>query len=242
VELTTNKTPVWTYWAGPMPPWIELCLETLRAKCSTIQVWDDSFWTTEYDGSIPISPLMNQPIHMRSNIVRAFLLARYGGVWVDADCIAWRDLAGIYQYLEQRDFVAYKQKRGGLCSALVASRPQGKIALTWWKLLKSRTAANAKRKSWPRTALGPSLLKQAIKQIGWSKCYMIPGNLVHPLYWKDRHLFSANTEPRITAGAWCWMLTSGSIGGMRSWSRDRILESETLVGRLFRRGLESEHE
>jgi hypothetical protein len=236
-----SGTQVWTFWAGPMPPWIGLCLETLRARCPTIRVLDDSFWATEYNGSIPVGPLMKQPIHMRSNIVRAFLLARHGGVWVDADCIAWRDLASIGNYLAESDFVAYNQAKGGLCSALVASRPQGKIALAWWKILKSQVAANTKRKSWPRTALGPVLLKRAIKQVGWANCHMIPGKLVHPYYWKDKHLFCADTEPRIAPGSWCWMLTSGSVGGMRSWGRDKILGSQTLVGRLFRQALEVEH-
>lgn len=230
-------TPVWSYWAGPQPAWIGLCLDTMRSRCPAIRILDDSFWKTEYDGSVDVRPLMSQPIHLRSNVLRAFLLARHGGVWVDADCVVWRDLSLIGECLQAHDFVAYNQAKGGLCSALVASRRQGKISLAWWRLLKRQVATNAKRGKWPRTSLGPVLLKQAIKQVGWRNCQMIPGALVHPLYWKDKHLFSANSEPRIAAGAWCWMLTSGSLGEMRSWTRQQILESETLVGRLFRRAL-----
>jgi len=212
-------------------------LETLRKQCPTLRILNDDFWATEYNGSLNVKPLMNQPIHFRSNVLRAFLLARHGGLWVDADCIAWRDLAGLGDELAGRDFLAYNQAKGGLCSALVGSQKGGMIALAWWKLLKHRVAANTKRKHWPRTSLGPTLLKTAIKQVGWANCRMIDGRLVHPLYWKDRHLFAADTDPRIAPGAWCWMLTSGSLGDMRSWSREQILASDTLVGRLFRRAL-----
>ena len=61
---------------------------------------------------------------------------------------------------------------------------------------------------------------------------------VHPVWWGDRAAFVADTQPVIPPGAWCWMLTSGSLGRMRRWSRDQILSSKTLIGRVFRQALE----
>lgn len=226
---------VWSFWTGPQPPWIGLCLETLRRNCPTIQILNDSFWTTTFDAAIPIAPLLQRPPHFRSNIVRAWLLSKYGGIWVDADCICLRDLRPIA--LKNAGFTAYRQARGGLCSALVSAKQGSMIAFRWWKLIKAAAYRNIKTGQWGRLSLGPKLLRKVIAAVPTERCLYHPSNLVHPIYWKNHAAFLADVQPSIDPLAWCWMLTSGSLGDMRSWSREQILESPTLIGRVFRHAL-----
>jgi hypothetical protein len=61
--------------------------------------------------------------------------------------------------------------------------------------------------------------------------------LVHPYHWKDQAAFARDIQPSIDPGAWCWMLTSGSLGQLTTWSRDQILESPTAIGRVFQHAL-----
>lgn len=228
---------VFTYWAGPMPPWIELCLESLSKNCLNIKILDDSFWKNEYDGAVPIKPFFKQPIHFRSNVLRTFLLVRYGGIWVDADCIALRDLSDIGNLLEFHDFVTYSQSRGGICSALVAAKKGSKIAWSWWKLTKHTSLRNIRKNKWNRLSLGPRLLRKALNLSGDCGYCVLPSNHVHPIHWHNHKAFQSNVQPIIDNKAWCWMLTSGSLGEITKWSRNQIIESETLIGRVFRHAL-----
>lgn len=235
--LDASTTPVWTYWSGPMQPWVGMCLETLRRHCPTLRVLDDQFFADEYDGSIPIQPFFHQPIHQRSNVLRAFLLARHGGVWVDADCIALRDLARLSEVLQWHDFVCYQQQKGGICSALLAARYSSPTALRYWKAIKRQSLANIRRKRWGRLSLGPRCVRQALQESGWHGYCVLPSHMVHPIYWKDRLAFASDQQPKIHNDAWCWMLTSGSLGDLRTWSREQILNSQTVIGRVFRHAL-----
>jgi hypothetical protein len=230
--------PVWTYWSGPMPDWIALCLESLRKHCPTLKVLDDSWWHRQYDGSLPIQLLLQQPPNLRSDVMRAFLLSKHGGVWVDADCIAFRNLADLSEILVDHEFITYQQRHGGICSALAAARPQSMIAFRWWNHTKRAARKNIKRKRWHRLSLGPRLLRAALRDEGWRGYCVLPGQLVHPLYWRHRAAFSQDTTPTIDPQAWCCMLTSGSLGEMAQWPRDRLLDSPTWIGRVFRHALE----
>ena len=235
VEGVLLMADVWTFWTGPRPPWISLCLETLSRHCPTIKVLDDSFWTSEFDANVPIQQLLESPAHFRSNLVRSWLLSKRGGIWVDADCICLRDLQPIAE--KRASFTADRQSKGGLCSALVSAKPGSQIAFRWWRLTKRQAATNIRSESWDRLSLGPRLLGQAIAAVPSERVLYHPSSLVHPIHWRDHAAFVADVQPTIDPRAWCWMLTSGSLGDMRSWSRDQILESPTLIGRVFRHAL-----
>ena len=230
-----DPVPVWTFWTGPQPPWIGLCLDTLRRHCPTIEILDDSFWHDQFDAAIPIAPMLRQPPHLRSNVVRSWLLSKHGGIWVDADCICLRDLRPIAK--KNAVFTAYRQAKGGLCSALVSARPGSQIAFRWWKLTKSATLANIRSGRWFRLSLGPRLLRRAIAAVPTERCLIHPSALVHPIHWRAHAAFARDVQPRIDPRAWCWMLTSGSLGDLRTWTREQILNSPTLIGRVFRHAL-----
>jgi hypothetical protein len=225
---------IWSYWTGPQPPWIGLCLDTLRLHCPTAQVLDDSLWTTIYDGSIPVDVIMHQRPNVRSDILRAWLMHRRGGIWVDADCIVWRDLRPIANWLRVKDFVAYRirhRRRRQLCSALIASRPGGEIAAAYWQTIERALSTGRRVGTW---ALGPGLLAQ-VRQIGPARCRFLRPELVHPIHWGRRAELTRPGEYLPRPGAWCFMLTHKSIGRLRNATREQILASDTMLGRLFRR-------
>lgn len=233
-----HDIPVWSYWVGPLNPIMELCLESLRFRCPTITILDDSFWTNEYDGDIPADEIVPlQPVQ-KSELLRAYLLKERGGVWVDADCLAFRDLAAAADLLDDHDFVAYKLRGTILNSALTASKPGGKIVLEWWQELKS-----THRRLYPdgmghRLALGPLRLVDVLARFDPNECAFLPGDLIHPIFWQDWHLLhqeSPGADPR--PDAWCCMLTKRSLRAVRRWPKEMILKSDALIGRIVRRAL-----
>jgi hypothetical protein len=225
---------VWSYWTGPQPAWIGLCLESLRRACPTAVVLDDSYWTSPaYTGSLPAELILALAPNQRSDVLRAYLLATYGGVWVDADAIVWRDLRRLANYLSWRELVAYRTG-AQVCSALLASRPGAPIAAAYWRAV--ATAAERCRPE-QRLALGPALLLKIIQRLGWHRVHFLPLNLVHPVLWKNAKALHADSQPSVPADAWTWMLTASSIGPLADATRKTILDSPTLLGRVFRRAL-----
>ena len=80
---------VWTYWEGKSSPIIELCLETLKRHNKTLEVL-----TPE---TVKLPPAYAElvkgiPIPQRSDLIRLYYIYKFGGMWVDADCIAIRPL------------------------------------------------------------------------------------------------------------------------------------------------------
>ena len=112
--------PVWTYWGGPLPPLIQLCLETLRGLWDAHVLDRGSFndlWM--YDRDLPIDDLY---VAHRADFIRAYLLRHYGGTWVDADCIALKPLKPLTEELLTYDLVVYREPAGTISNNFLMAR------------------------------------------------------------------------------------------------------------------------
>jgi hypothetical protein len=228
-----DQVRVWSYWSGPQPPWIGMCLETLRRATPTVEILDDTVWTTLYDGPIPVEAILRQRPNVRSDVLRAWLLHRFGGVWVDADCIVWRDLRAIAGWLEKKEFVCYRIRPHQLCSALIASRRGGHVAGAYCASIAATLAA---RPVVSTNALGPGLLA-SIAVVGHRRCHFLRPQLVHPVHWHRRGVLIRPGEFVPRPGSWTFMLGHRSLGRYHWAPREEILASDTMIGSLFRRAL-----
>jgi hypothetical protein len=226
---------VWSYWTGPQPAAIGLCLETLRRNSPTAVILDDAYWTSgDYAGEIPTGRILDLAPNLRSDILRAWLLYRHGGIWIDADAIVWRDLRPIGKHLRRHDFVAYRGRGMGLCSALIAARRGSPLAAAYWQAV-CRRVANGGRLA--ELSIGPRLLKQTIAQLKGHRLKLLRPGLVHPI--PPRRSARLWREPEWTPppGSWCFMLTHRPLARVSGLDRQQILDSPTLLGSLFRRAL-----
>lgn len=81
---------VWTYWEGPRPPFIDVCLASLASACK-----DDDFYLVtpktlpEYLVPETLHPNYKKikEVAIRAGCIRAGLLATHGGCWFDADTL-----------------------------------------------------------------------------------------------------------------------------------------------------------
>lgn len=84
---------VFSYWAGPMPEWIRVCLESLRRKCVR-----STFILLTPETASSLVPDLNPrwldlPPGVGTDCLRAHLLANHGGLWIDADTVCLEDPA-----------------------------------------------------------------------------------------------------------------------------------------------------
>ena len=73
---------VFTFWEGPMPGYIKLCLETWRVPYTLLNYNNLHQYT-----DLPISKLRRFSIEQACDCVKAHVLRDNGGIWLDADSI-----------------------------------------------------------------------------------------------------------------------------------------------------------
>lgn len=88
---------VWTYWEGPIPPYIDVCLKSLNrvsVGCHFTVVTPQNVWNYVPRDSLDIELVfskLKEPAH-HADCIRAALLATHGGLYVDADTVGIRRL------------------------------------------------------------------------------------------------------------------------------------------------------
>lgn len=80
------ETPIFTYWEGPRHAMADLCLESLTRHNPTARVIGPEELEALGGGDV-YKDTLSLPITFRSDLIRIWLLMKFGGVWVDADCI-----------------------------------------------------------------------------------------------------------------------------------------------------------
>lgn len=100
-----EKPHIWMYWENinkqSRPAYLDLCLETVRKNCSqdfNIHVLDEKS-VLQY---VPINFKVYEKIWtipQKTDYIRLYLLARYGGIWLDFDIIVIKSLLPYYQQL-----------------------------------------------------------------------------------------------------------------------------------------------
>ncbi|MFH1737522.1 MAG: capsular polysaccharide synthesis protein [bacterium] len=82
---------IFTYWEGPRPDYIDVCLRSLWERCGTIAEVHIITPATlrEYIGNNTLHPRYESisDVAIRADCIRAALLATHGGWWWDADTI-----------------------------------------------------------------------------------------------------------------------------------------------------------
>lgn len=103
-----KKLPLWVYWEGNMPPYIKLCIESIK-KC------DKYFELTLLNEKNVFDYLPNLRkdidellVAQKADYIRVSVLYEYGGLWLDADTLVLTDLKPIFDKLNEKvDYVGF---------------------------------------------------------------------------------------------------------------------------------------
>ena len=77
---------------------------------------------------------------MRCDFIRAFLLERYGGLYVDADCIAKKDFADVFRQTNEYDFYAMRRSSAEtkhISIGFYSSLPRGRVITAYAEALRA---------------------------------------------------------------------------------------------------------
>jgi hypothetical protein len=203
--------PVWCYWEGPQPAWIRACLRTIAAAAPNVQLLDaDSFaQLRDRDRDIDLSRLS---VAQRADYIRAFLLQRFGGLWIDADCIVMKPLAPVLDALAEADFIGHRERSGLVSNGFIGARSGSHIAARFYARICAELRA---RRSLGWTSLGSKPLTEVVCENA-ENWHELPCERVQPICWSEAHRFfeqrsATEHERSLDRDALCYMLSNSRI-------------------------------
>jgi len=244
---------IFLYWDNPPgrttpPAYIELCWESIRKHCG--EDFDIHIVTTEnvrqFLPNIPESFFHIAQINNKSNFLRYTLLKERGGIWLDSDLILFRSLKPTLGLLRNNiDLVAtasptlsygepecgflLSTKQGGVISKAVSSieyslglHPPGHI-FKWG-------------------SMGPGIIRQAVKG---RRYHHLDHRLLMPVASWEAFRFAGKESIDKYCGnnSYGVMLFHEMFRQCNSpfltMNRQQLLESQTLLGQMFRRAIVS---
>ena len=205
--------PVWLYWEGPLPPWIAECQRTAAAHAPDVRlVTPEEFdRLRDVDRDIDLSGLC---VAHRADFIRAFLLARHGGLWVDSDCVVMRRLEPVLELLARYDFVGYKERQGHVANNFMGAPPGSRIAARYYRRVCSLLRSK-RRLDW--LTLGSYALTETIAEVG-APWHRLAVEQVQPVCWSRPEVFFQTGDDEEHARlfndrAYCYMLSDNMARG-----------------------------
>lgn len=229
---TPHPPRVFTFWTGPKPPIIDLCLRSIVRNIPDVEVWTLEQWKAVYDGRLgPWRNIERRRPNVQSDALRYWLLATYGGIWIDADYIAFRDVRDVWD--ASADLVVYPTDDptyGEIYTAMMASRLGSPIMEEQCRMARRRLA-NPKRIG---GMIGPPLTVRAIAACPCANAVMVARHVVHPMKWRgdgggDERGVVFRPE---TLGL---MIVHGVVARYRRATKGQLFDDKTLVGRALRK-------
>ena len=209
---STDGAPVvWAYWEGPCADWIRACWRSVAAAAPNARLLTPESFDRLRDRDRDIDLSRLQVAH-RADYIRMFLLQRYGGLWIDADCLAMKPLQPVLDLLKAHEMVGHRERSGLVSNGFVASRAGGRIVSAVYRRI-CDTLRSRRPLGW--TSIGSEPLTAVIAEdpSGW---HGLPCEQVQPVCWSRPEAFfaratEADHEAVFDGQAQCYMLSNTRI-------------------------------
>jgi hypothetical protein len=227
---------VWEYWEGPMPAWIELCIETVRRHHPAMQLLDpaafDEVWETDRDIRIDhIGP------YYRSAFIRVYLLRHFGGLWIDTDFILLRPFDDLTTLPSSVTFAGYRVDGLEFANGLLYSRVGDPVIGDMYSRVCSVLRAGGPL-HWGQ--LGWESLKHAVEAHPGA-VHAIDEHDVSPIPWYEAHRFEqpGDVDGLVARARYGVMLANASASDeLGCATRDAVLTGGSLLGELLLQALD----
>lgn len=141
---TPCSDQVWTYWAQGLrsaPPIVQACIAVARDKLGDALVMLDDDNLADFADVPNLRGIGVSNAH-QSDLVRATLLAKRGGFWMDATCLLTGDVSPLSE--APSGFFAYRYGHATISNWFLYSNQQNRIALLLEYMLKKWWEENTK--------------------------------------------------------------------------------------------------
>jgi len=248
---STQERTVWIYWENSPgesapPPYISLCRKIIVKNCPTCSV---TLVTPEnvrdylpnvpdnLDGISLALPSQGSSVALKCDFIRAFLLERYGGIYLDSDAVVLKDLGPIFDLFNDWDFIAMRRtsaKTKHISVGFYGSRPQGRVISRYAEKIRRMLS---ERSSFEWNEVGAWAITPIVDELAES-CFLFPEAKIQPITPQTKEAFLSREEPLepyLAGDPVTFMLFHKIFEGvLRDWSEDELLGGDILLSKLFR--------
>lgn len=231
IPQTYQDLPVWCYWEGPCPEWIKTCQQTILAHAPNARLLTPAEFDRWRDIDRDID-LTRMEVAHRADFIRAFLLARYGGLWIDSDCLVMQPLRPLLEKLREYDFLAHRERSTYVSNGFIGARPGSHVADEFYRCL-CDLLRSGKPLGW--TSLGSEPLTNVINSCT-SPWLELACEEIQPVCWSEPERFfvrrsDAEHEQVFNEQAICYMLSNMAV---QDYCKTHQLDDLLAEGSFFR--------
>lgn len=233
---------LFTFWEGPRPAYIDLCLETRdrHSPGHTILTYADGL------GRPRDSYFMAMQKAHQADLIRVDVIEQEGGIWADADCIFLGNPSDMVDPTS-KDLLYYSDG-GDLANGFFAA-PKWHLVMREWRRLNWVVFENHKRMGTsphniPWRSFGTDQMNQVIRKDPLGPIRSVGVHRVQPIYWPERDKFFEVVEDplqqwlSVWRGAYAYMLFNNTFPAwFKALSRDEILRGPWRISAIFRAAL-----
>lgn len=190
---------------------------------------------------------------IKTGFIRSFLLAKYGGIYLDSDAIPLRSLSFVFEDIKRYGFVCMRRTsapKKHISIGFLGARPDNIIIQNYATDLHERLVQCWQYKwgdigAWALTPIVNDYLNQ---------CYIYQEKDVHPIVAEEQKYFvSKSLEPKdvLSSSTFIFMLYhrifTGPMaacdemgyprmekGWLHDWSEEKLMSSDILLSKIFR--------
>jgi hypothetical protein len=236
---------IWQYWEtkDEKPAFIDGLHELTRRNsgCEVVLVTPQTLG--KFLPSVPDDLFRIEVLAHKADMIRAMLLARYGGMWLDSDAIVLHDIDNLFDLLDDYDFVGFndngllQKQRPWVRVNCLLSRPQGRVAREWVR----QQHAKFPKAAYGWEEIGTELL-HPICLANRASVKVLPFDKICPIPWDRVDEFVANgDEKSLLEACYVVMLSNsviaGRVPGLGRLSCQDIAEGDYLLSAIMRAAL-----
>ena len=221
--MSKKKLPIFSYWEGKKPAYIEMCQESLFRHCGDdfeIIIMDEG-----YPG--PKGGKRNLSINHKTDWIKVDRVFRRGGFWIDADMIVMQNLLPLVEFFKSYSFIGIP----GFFGAPKYSR----TLKTWRARMKKRMAEKKK--------LGFSdLIQPLLKNRSFKEFEPLTKEMICPIYHTGDEFWnffeSRNLDDFVKPNTFVVTLYNSAFSEQfNNMTRQEILSQNWLISKMFKKAL-----
>lgn len=232
---------LYTYWEGPMPPVIQLCVESMkRHHGDQFTLMDEEFCKEHYPRVHQITE--PYPRCRRSDLLRMNVLHDRGGTWTDADQIFFRP-SDLDESLPLCGWGLADGQFRSCYFAACAGSPQMKMCIERSEAglqYVQRTGESKQGKRYLATSQDP--LTHAYQALGgerrqhWKYAYLNWSNIAGYLDERKQDRLHDYSDYWNVNNV-CCHITNKGYAVFKNWNTERLMGSNTFLSFMFRRAM-----
>lgn len=226
---------VWTYWQGPMPEYIRICIDTMRRNCDNFTLLTpNNIYDYVYNAPLDMDKCrrIDNPAHL-ADIYRVAVIFNHGGLWLDCDTVMINPLHNFINFVSsfKSGFFHSRWNDGRALNGYFYATKKHPLVEQWLLSINQILHKRQYKVNW--TAFGEKILTPlvnsgAFKTIEISRTVFLPINVdrIPWIFFEPFHWSSFVADDTISIGlnnSWFRDYVPNFVNSLEPWVGDKLI-------------------